>query len=183
LLTRDYGLLKSRACPDGGHPRGFACDRSHGSTTAGIAAALACLMRDHTAHIVDAAWQVVDRAAEWAQWLIPCDAAGTPILSEIRSYVHERTTTSHNSNACGPIVNCIAFLHPSMKRQILASERQGEGASRSRSFWMRRGGRVTPFVPHSVRYTRSTEPSGDTLLTGASKAPETVNNIPNMLYW
>jgi LmbE family N-acetylglucosaminyl deacetylase len=89
VLTHDHGLLTLARMS--GHPASEASlvIAIMGVHAAGTAAALACLMPEHVARIVDAARRVIDGAAGWAQWLVPCDCAGVPMLAEIREQVDE----------------------------------------------------------------------------------------------
>jgi LmbE family N-acetylglucosaminyl deacetylase len=103
-LTRDHGLLTIARFP-ARQPLGEASlvIAAMGVHAAGTAAALACLMPEHVAHIVDAARRVIDGAAEWAQWLVPCDAAGVPTVAEIMVHVHEQSQPRSHAGERSPM--------------------------------------------------------------------------------
>jgi LmbE family N-acetylglucosaminyl deacetylase len=91
-LTRDYGLLTiARVNNPQLADESSLVIAAMGVHAAGAAAAFSCLMLpEHLTRIVDDARRVIDGIANWAQWLIPCDGAGVPMISEIRHHEHEQ---------------------------------------------------------------------------------------------
>jgi LmbE family N-acetylglucosaminyl deacetylase len=91
-LTRDYGLL-TIARVKNGHPGGedSLVISAIGVHAAGAAATFSCLsLPEHLARMVEDARRVSDGSASFAQWLIPCDGAGVPNVSEIESHTNEQ---------------------------------------------------------------------------------------------
>ena len=88
-LTGDYGLLTiTRWGRTDGPGSGSVLICAAGGHQAGLAAAFSCLTRmEHVARIVEEARAVIDGSAETAQWLIPCDGVGVPMLELVRSVV------------------------------------------------------------------------------------------------
>jgi LmbE family N-acetylglucosaminyl deacetylase len=88
-LTRDYGLLTigrmNNVEPKGEESLVIAAMGVHAP---GTAAVLSCLLLpEHITRIVDDARRVIEGGAECAQWVIPCDANGVPLVSEIQTHV------------------------------------------------------------------------------------------------
>lgn len=88
-LTRDYGLLTIGRMSNGDPKREEALViAAMGVHAPGTAAVFSCLLLpEHITRIVDDARQVIEGAADCAQWVIPSDANGIPLVSEIETHV------------------------------------------------------------------------------------------------
>lgn len=103
-LERDYGLL-TIARIYGANPAREASlvISAMGVHAAGTAATISCLLQpDHVACLVDDARRVIDGAASWAQWLVPCTQAGVPITCQIAHHVNEPRPPAQLQSAARP---------------------------------------------------------------------------------
>jgi len=87
-LVRDYGLLTIGRMKNGNPAREALVIAVMGIHAPGTAAVFSCLLLpEHIARIVDDARRVIEGAADCAQWVIPCDADGIALVSEIETHV------------------------------------------------------------------------------------------------
>jgi len=88
-LTRDYGLLTIGRMhnPDPKREEAIVI-AAMGVHAPGTVAAFSCLLLpEHIARIVDDARRVIEGSADCAQWVIPSDANGIPLVSEIEAHI------------------------------------------------------------------------------------------------
>jgi LmbE family N-acetylglucosaminyl deacetylase len=92
-LIRDYGLLTISHISGAKHGREESLViAAMGVHAPGTAAVFSCLLSpEYIAPIIADARRVIEGAAETAQWVVPCDGCGTPLISEITSHVDAST--------------------------------------------------------------------------------------------